>query len=139
MTKPPYGRITAIDLNNGEILWQVAHGDGPRNHPLLKDLNLPPLGWGSNSFLSASGPVVTKSLVFFSHAAVDTASGTYVKDEARLRAFDKDTGEVVWEEKLPLLPYGVPMTYMHQGRQFIVVAAGGQDAPAALLAYALPK
>jgi quinoprotein glucose dehydrogenase len=139
LTKPPYGRITAIDLNKGEILWQVAHGDGPRNHPLLKDLNLPPLGWGSNTYLSGSGPVVTKTLVFFSHAAVDNATGGYLKDEARLRAFDKDTGAVLWEEKLPLQPYAVPMTYMHQGRQYIVVAAGGQDAPAALLAYALPK
>jgi len=139
LTKPPYGRITAIDLNRGEILWQVAHGDGPRDHPLLKDLNLPPLGWGSNTFLSGSGPVVTKSLVFFSHAPVNNATGAYIKDEAALRAFDKDTGAVIWEEKLPLLPYGVPMTYMHGGRQFLVVATGGMDQPAALLAYALPE
>lgn len=138
ITKPPYGRITAIDLNKGEILWQVAHGNGPRDHPLLKDLDLPPLGWGSNSFLSASGPVATKTLVFFSQAAVDPGTGEYLKEHGYLRAFDKDSGEVLWEENLPLLPYAVPMTYMYQGKQYVVVAAGGAGDPAAVFAYALP-
>ena len=137
LTKPPYGRITAIDLNKGEILWQVPHGAGPKDHPMLKDLDLPDLGWPSNTFLSASGPVVTKSLVFYSHAATDPGTGAYLKEHAYLRAFDKDTGEVLWEEHMPLLPYAVPMTYMYEGKQYIVVAAGGAGQPAAVFAYAL--
>ncbi|MCH7910221.1 MAG: pyrroloquinoline quinone-dependent dehydrogenase, partial [Candidatus Hydrogenedentes bacterium] len=136
LTKPPYGRITAIDLNKGEHVWQVAHGDGPRNPPLLSDLNLPPLGATSNSFLSASGPVVTKSLIFYSHAEV-APDGSFSKTETWLRAFDKANGERVWAHRLPLPPYAVPMSYMHEGKQYIVVAAGGAGQPAALFAYAL--
>lgn len=139
LLKPPYGRITAIDLNKGEILWQVPNGAGPKDHPMLKDLDLPDLGWSSNSFLSASGPVVTKSLVIFSHAAVDPGTGSYLQEHAYLRAFDKDTGAVVWEEKLPELPYAVPMTYLYEGRQYIVVAAGGAGHDAVVLAYALKR
>jgi quinoprotein glucose dehydrogenase len=68
---------------------------------------------------------------------VDNATGSYLPDQAYIRAFDKDTGDVVWEQKLPLLPYGVPMTYLYQGKQYIAVACGGQGAPAAVLAFAL--
>ena len=59
ITKPPYGRITAIDLNTGEHLWMVPNGDGPRDHPALKDLNLPPLG-----HMGRAAPLVTKTLLF---------------------------------------------------------------------------
>ena len=64
--KPPYGRLTAIDLNKGEILWKVANGDGPRNHPALKGLNLPPLGQGGRV-----APLVTKTMVFMGEGTND--------------------------------------------------------------------
>ena len=137
LTKPPYGRITAIDLNKGEILWQVPHGEGPRDHPALKHLNLPPLGAPSNTWLSNSGPVITKSLVIYSHAEV-APDGAYTKNKNYLRAYDKLTGELVWKKQLELPPYAVPMTYMHDGKQYLVVAAGGQGEPAKLLAFSLP-
>ncbi len=114
----------------------MAHGDGPRYHPLLSDLGLPPLGSPSNSWLSASGPVVTKSLVFYSHATVQP-DGQYSTTETWLRAFNKKTGDIEWAEIVPLPPYGVPMTYMYEGKQYIVVAAGGAGQPAAFFAYAL--
>ena len=137
LTKPPYGRITAIDLNEGEIVWQVPHGEGPRDHPMLKDLNLPPLGAPSNTYLSHSGPVVTKTLVIYSHVEVEPGAGAS-DTKWWLYAYDKQTGKVHWQEKLPLPPYAVPMTYMHGGKQYLVVGAGGSGAPQALLAYALP-
>ena len=137
LTKPPYGRITAIDLNKGEILWQVPHGDGPRDHPLLKDLDLPPLGAPSNTFVSNSGPVITKTLVIYSHVEVEP-DGSYSKTKWWLYAYEKQTGKVLMKKRLPLPPYAVPMTYLHRGKQYIVVGAGGAGQPGALLAYAVP-
>jgi quinoprotein glucose dehydrogenase len=137
LTKPPYGRVTAIDLNKGEILWQVAHGEGPKDHPLLKDLDLPDLGAPSNSFLSNSGCVITKTLVIYSHIEVQP-DGTHSPDKWWLIAYDKQTGERVWREKLPAPPFAVPMTYMHAGRQYVAVGVGGAQWPGALLAFALP-
>ncbi len=138
LTKPPYGRVTAIDLNKGEILWQVAHGEGPKDHPLLKDLDLPDLGAPSNSFLSNSGCLVTKSMVIFSHTEVEP-DGSYSKDKWWLIGYDKVTGERIWREQLPSPPFGVPMTYMHGGRQYVAVGCGGMQWPGAVLAYALPE
>jgi quinoprotein glucose dehydrogenase len=137
LTKPPYGRITAIDLNRGEILWQVPHGDGPRDHPLLKGLNLPRLGAPSNTVLSHGGPLVTKTLVVYSHVEVDP-SGDWSDSKWWLICYDKKTGDEAARRKLPLPPFAVPMTYMHEGRQYLVIAVGGSRHPAALLAYALP-
>ena len=137
LTKPPYGRVTAYDLNTGDIEWQVAHGEGPRDHPLLKDLDLPRLGAPSNTWLSNSGPVVTKTMVIYSHVEVNP-DGSYNTDRAWLLAYDKKTGDLLWEEKLPLPPYAVPMSYMHEGKQYITVAAGGAGMPSKLLTYALP-
>jgi quinoprotein glucose dehydrogenase len=137
LTKPPYGRITAIDLNKGEILWQVPHGEGPRDHPLLKDLNLPRLGSPSNAMTSNSGPVITKTLVMYSHVEV-LPDASWSKDKRWLIAYDKQTGDVLWQEKLAEPPYGVPMTYMHEGKQYIAVGVGGAAEPGGILAYALP-
>lgn len=138
LLKPPYGSVIAIDLNKGDIAWKVAHGDGPRDHPLLKDMNLPPLGASSHTFLSAGGPLLTKTLLFINQPQIDWKTISYSKTERYLRAFDKDTGAVVWEEKMTDAPYGTPMTYMHEGKQYISVACGGQGEPARLITYALP-
>ena len=131
--KPPYGRITAIDLNRGEIAWQVARGDGPRDHPLLKDLDLPPLGQNGRA-----GPVLTKTLLFVADGTVAVNSSGRMGGGTMFRAYDKATGEVVWEIDLGVQATGVPMTYMHDGKQYIVVATKDKDNPASLIALSLP-
>lgn len=138
LTKPPYGTVTAIDLNKGEIAWQVVHGQGPTDHPDIKHLNLPAMGNSSHSFLSNGGPLVTKSLLFVNQVQREFETAAYSKTEFYLRAFDKATGAVVWEEKMTEPPFGTPMSYSYQGKQYIVVATGGAGMPAKLIAYALP-
>ena len=133
LIKPPYGRIVAIDLNRGEHLWTAVNGDGPRNHPLLKDLNLPPLG-------TASRPtaLVTKTLLFIGDGS-NTFGGLHPSMWGKtFRAYDKATGKVVWETELPAGTTSGPMTYLAKGKQFIVVPIGGKDEPAEWIALALP-
>ncbi len=138
IVKPPYGRITAMDLNKGEILWQVANAEGPQDHPALKGLDLPRLGYSSAGYISSGGPVLTKTLLFVSQVPRDEKVQVIQKALA-LRAFDKKTGEEVWKYPLDKAPYAVPMTYMHQGRQYLVVGVGGDGQPAELLAFALSQ
>ena len=141
--KPPYSRLTAYDLNTGRIAWQVPLGDGPRNHPLLQSLGVGRLGHGARS-----SPLVTGSLLFVSQFSGGLGRATALKvgdrpltelpaETPKLRAFDKQTGELVWEKAVPG-PAGAPMTYMAGGRQYIVIAVGG-GLNAELLAYALPR
>jgi quinoprotein glucose dehydrogenase len=131
--KPPYGRLTAIDLNRGEILWTIANGDGPRNHPAIRHLNLPPLGQGGRV-----APLVTKTLVFLGEGTNDGVIAAPPGYGGRMfRAFDKSTGRIVWELELPGGVSGAPMTYMVNGRQFIVVAVGWKDMPAEWIALSL--
>ena len=134
IVKPPYGRITAFDLNSGEQVWMVANGDGPREHPLLKDLHLPPLGVPNRP-----APLVTKTLLFIgegSDAVIGTPQVSWGWGK-KFRAYDKATGKVVWEMELPSGTTGAPMTYMHKGKQFIVVPIGAKDHPAELIALTL--
>ncbi len=142
--KPPYSRVTAYDLNTGTIAWQVPLGDGPRDHPLLKDLKLGPLGNGARG-----APLVTASLLFVSQASGGLGRGEVLKvgnrelsqlapEPPRFRAFDKRTGELVWQTDLPVGPAGAPMTYSYGGRQYVVLAIGG-GLQAELIAYALPR
>jgi quinoprotein glucose dehydrogenase len=134
LVKPPYKRITAIDLNTGDHVWMTAHGDGPRNHEALKDLDLPPLGGhlGPN----AGGPLVTKTLLIVNSGARDVPT---MEDVApTITAYDKDTGEYLGSVRLPSIPQGNPMTYLHGGKQYLVVAVGGRrGAPPELIALAL--
>jgi len=114
ITKPPYARITAIDMHTGEHQWMVPHGDGPRQKVI--ELGLPdpgPLG-----SVGISGPVLTETLLFV--AQVDGQRNV-------LRAFDKASGGIVAEIDLPVAPTGTPMTYMHAGRQYISIAGGMGD------------
>ena len=121
LLKPPYGRITAIDLDNGEFVWQVAHGETPdsvRNHPALKGLTIPRTGQSG-----AVGALVTKTLVI----AGDPLATT-VPNRARgamLRAYDKATGRKSARSIMPAPQSGTPMTYVVNGRQYIVVAISG--------------
>jgi quinoprotein glucose dehydrogenase len=137
LLKPPYGRVTALDMNTGELAWTVANGDGPRDHPLLKDLDLSPLG-----IPNRPAPLVTKSLLFVgegSDAVVGTvpgAGGAYDGPDTGFdeswrwgtlfRAFDKSSGNTVFEIDLSAGTTGAPMTYMHEGKQYIVVAVSSQ-------------
>ncbi len=114
LTKPPYGRITAIDLKTGDHLWMVPHGDGIRQRIIDKGIKDPgPVGSGG------TGPVLTKSLLFLAQ-----------QDGRRslLRAFDKVTGETIAEVELPSRPSGTPMTYMSGGEQFIALTVSGGKA-----------
>ena len=145
LLKPPYGRITAIDLNKGDILWTAANGDGPRDHPLLKGLNLPPLGNPGRS-----SPIVTKTLLFAGEGdPVMVRAGSRLPPEMprtiapgaggkKFRAFDKATGAIVWETELPAGTTGVPMTYMFEGKQYLLMAIGGVDHAPEYVALALP-
>ena len=133
LVKPPYGRVTAIDMNRGEHVWMVANGDGPLDHPLLQDLDLPPLGMANRPT-----PLVTGSLLFLgegSDAVIGTPQGQWGK---KFRAYDKATGEIVWETELDAGTTGGPMSYMHEGKQYVVVAIGSSDHPAEFVSLGLP-
>ena len=134
LTKPPYGRITALNLNRGEQAWMVANGDGPRNHPLLEALNLPPLGQAVRA-----APLVTKTLLFVSEGDQVNTRTPPNGGGKKLRAFDKATGKVVWETELPAGTTGTMMTYQVKGLQYIVVAIGGQNHPPEFVAFALTE
>ena len=125
--KPPYSRMTAIDLNTGEHAWMVPNGNGDRirNHPLLRDLNLPPLGGDGYG-----GPLLTKTLLISALTAGGEDGGP------RLVARDKATGEEVASVDLPAGAIGTPMTYLHQGKQYIALTVGGEVPE--LIAFALP-
>ncbi|MGV3592796.1 MAG: PQQ-binding-like beta-propeller repeat protein [Gammaproteobacteria bacterium] len=140
LIKPPYDRITAYDMNTGEMLWQKAHTTTPdniRNNPALAGIaDRDRLGAYGRIFI---GTLVTKSLVIAGEGDVHTnASGEVV---ALLRAYDKATGEdVAGEVAMPAKQTGSPMSYMHEGKQYIVVAVSrsGANAGAELIAYTLP-
>ena len=104
--KPPWGTLNAIDLNTGEYRWTVTLGELPE----LTAQGIPPTGTENYG-----GPVVTAGGLLFIAAT---------KDEM-FRAFDKDTGELLWETKLPAGGYATPSTYMVDGKQYVVIAAGG--------------
>jgi quinoprotein glucose dehydrogenase len=135
LVKPPYGRITAYDMNKGEVRWIKANGDGPRKHPLLAGLNLPPLG-----IPNRPAALVTKTLLFLGEGS-DAITGVWQYDWAwgkKFRAYDKATGEVISEIELPSGTTGGPMTYMAGGKQYIAVAIGDRNTPPELIALSLP-
>jgi glucose dehydrogenase len=133
LMKPPYGRITAIDLNRGEHAWMVPNGEGPRDHPLLKSLNLPPLGHASRG-----APLVTKTLLFAPDGDQVNTRTPPGGGGKKFRALDKATGKTVWETDLDAGVTGAPMTYMYKGKQYIVVAIGGRDHSGEFVALTLP-
>jgi len=128
--KPPYGSITAIDLNKGEILWHIANGDTPddiKDNPALKGVNIPRTG-RSGTF----GVLVTKTLLICGERSAG-------KSPTMLRAYDKATGREVGAVTMPAGQTGTPMTYMFHGKQYIVVAVAAGGFPAELVAYRLPE
>ena len=135
LIKPPYDRITAYDMTTGEIAWQKTHSSTPddiKNHPALKGLNLPRLGQPGRTFI---GTLTTRTLLIAGEGGVHrNDAGERV---ALLRAYDKATGADVGAVEMPDKQTGSPMTYMVNGKQYIIVAVSGVDG-AELLAYALP-
>ena len=134
LVKPPYGRITAYNMNTGDIVWQVANGDTYdwiKTHPALKGMNIPRTGRADEG-----GIVVTKTLAFAGQGCGLFRGGG--GGGPMFYAYDKMTGAVVHELQLPANTCGNPMTYMVNGKQYIVVAVGAQNFPAELVALSLP-
>jgi quinoprotein glucose dehydrogenase len=121
LVKPPWSRVTAIDLNQGEIRWSTPNGWGPVDHPALRGVDTGMLGGGYGA------PLLTKTLLF-----VTQPQGTGEKNTARINVFHKQTGELLGHIPLPRTANANPVTYMHNGRQYIVVAVGGGPFFAAL-------
>jgi quinoprotein glucose dehydrogenase len=133
LVKPPYGRITAIDLNKGEIVWQIAHGETPdniKNHPALKGLNIPRTGQQGRI-----GTLVTKTLVIAGDGGFSTTPSG--RRGAMLRAYDKATGKEVGATYMPAPQTGSPMAYMLNGQQYIVIAISGAGYSGELVAFKL--
>ncbi len=136
LVKPPWGRITAIDLNTGEHLWMVPNGEGPRDHEALQGLDLPKLGVPGRP-----APLLTKTLLFIGEGSPSMLAMPRFPGGAggnMFRAYDKDTGDVLWEMELPAGTSGAPMTYMADGKQYIVVGIGESNRPAEFIALSLP-
>jgi quinoprotein glucose dehydrogenase len=104
--KPPWGTLNAVDLNSGKLLWKV---------PLGEYAELIKKGLGITGSRNYGGPVVTKGGLVFIAATPDE----------KIRAFDKNSGKLVWESKLPAAGFASPATYMINGKQFLVIACGG--------------
>ena len=137
IVKPPYGILSAINLDRGEITWQVPHGDTPdnvRNHPALKGINIPKTGQAGTSGV---GLMVTKTLVVMGDPQITAPPGR--PRGAMLRAYDKKTGAQVGALLLPAPQSGSPMTYSVEGKQYIVVAVSGGAYSGEYLAFKLPE
>jgi quinoprotein glucose dehydrogenase len=134
LVKPPYGRITALNLNRGDMAWQIAHGDTPdniKNHPALKGLNIPRTGRQGRI-----GVLVTKTLVIAGEGGFATTPNGR---GAMLRAYDKASGNEVGAVFMSAPQTGSPMTYLHDGRQYITVSISGPGSSGELVAYRLPQ
>jgi glucose dehydrogenase len=135
LVKPPWGAIVAIDMNKGEILWKIANAETPdnvRNNPALKGLNIPRTGRASNTI----GILVTKTLMIAGEPGTFTMPDR--RQGAMLRAYDKSSGKELGAVYMPAGQTGTPMTYMLNGKQYIVVAIGAANYPAELVAFRLP-
>jgi len=135
LAKPPYAQITAIDLNKGDIVWQIAHGETPdniRNNPALKGLTIPRTGRPG-----VFGVLVTKTLVIAGERGTFTTPSGQLG--AMLRAYDKASGREVGAVYMPAGQTGTPMTYALNGKQYVVLAIAGPGFPAELIAFKLPE
>jgi quinoprotein glucose dehydrogenase len=135
IVKPPYGVLSAINLDRGELMWQVPHGETPdnvRNHPLLKGMNIPRTGQPGSI-----GLMVTKTLVVLGDPQVTAPEGR--ARGAMFRAYDKQTGKEVGAVWMPAGQSGSPMTYSVDGRQYMIVAVSGGNYSGEYIAFALPQ
>lgn len=143
--KPPYGRVTAIDMNTGEHVWMVPNGDGPRDHPAIAHLNLGKLGVPGRP-----SPLLTGSLLFLGEGLTNQRRNSRIPPDMPIdiatnsggpmfRAYDKQNGDVLWEIELPAGTSNVPVSYLHEGRQYLVVAVGDSEHSPELIAFSLPQ
>ncbi|NKB35166.1 MAG: PQQ-binding-like beta-propeller repeat protein [Pseudomonadales bacterium] len=143
--KPPYGRVTAIDMNTGEHVWMIANGDGPRDNPAIAHLDLPKLGVPGRP-----APLLTGSLLFMGEGLTNQRPGGRIPFDmpveiatnsggAWFRAYDKQTGDTVWEVELEAGTTSPPVSYLHEGEQFILVAIGDREHSPEMLAFKLPS
>ena len=142
--KPPYGRITAIDMNTGEHKWMVPNGVGPVDNPAIAHLGIEKLGVPGRP-----SPLLTKTLLFLGEGLTNQRPGGRIPADMPVeiatnsggfmfRAYDKLTGEIHWEKKLEAGTTGAPVSYLAAGKQFIVVAIGDRQHEPELVAFALP-
>jgi quinoprotein glucose dehydrogenase len=133
--KPPYSRITAIDLNTGDHRWMAPVGDGPRDHPLLKGLTVPPLG----ERLQGISVLVSRTVIFVSVIPLGAAQAADPDNRRKLiYVFDKAAGTPLHTIELDAFSAAAPMTYLHDGKQYIVVATGSGPT-SELIALGLPS
>ena len=135
LIKPPYATITAINLERGEIAWQIPHGETPdavRNHAALKGLNIPRTGQTGYNV----GTLITKSLVIAGEGQLTNMDGVR---GAKLRAYDKTNGKEVGAVFIPAPQTGSPMTYMLNGKQYIVMGVSGGAYSGEYIAFTLPE
>jgi len=141
--KPPYARITAIDLATGSQRWMTPVGDLDRSNPVLAGLDRAPLGRPARVHVLATRTLLIAAQEGTTQRSRVAPSG-YAKvadfeiRDPKLVAFDKATGKLVGEVALPRNASGAPMTYSVHGKQYLVVATGGSNLPAELLAFRLP-
>ena len=138
LVKPPYGSITAIDLNNGEHVWRTTVGKGPVDHPALKELDLPDMGWDNRTFVLAT-PNLLLATSQDPHGLADAGEDYFVDRDAYLRAYELASGEEIGRVELPSNAYGAPMSYTAGGRQYVVVPLGNRRRPPELVALAIPR
>lgn len=142
--KPPYGRVTAIDMNTGEHVWMIPNGDGPTDHPDLVDLNLGKLGVPGRPT-----PLLTGSLLFLGEGLTNQRPGGRIPADMPVeiatnsggpmfRAYDKQSGDIVWETELEAGTSGPPISYLYEGEQYVVVAIGDREYSPELVAFKLP-
>ena len=138
LTKPPYGRVTAIDLETGEHLWTRAIGRGPILHEKLRDLDLPDLGWFQNNYA-----IVTHTMLLVSSQRPywwgNLGQENFVERQPYLRAFDLDTGDILAEMPLAGDPGGNPISYMVGERQYLVFPINDDHGVPQLLALTLAQ
>ncbi len=143
--KPPYGRITAFNMHTGEQVWMAPNGDGPRDHPAIANLNLGQLGWPGRP-----SPLLTKTLLFIGEGQTNLRRDGRMPPDMPVeiatnsggpffRAYDKMTGEIEWVVEMEAGVTGAPITYLHEGRQYIVAAIGDRMYAPELVAFALPR
>ena len=141
--KPPYGRITAINMNTGDHVWMVPNGDGPRNNPEIAHLDLGKLGAPGRP-----APLLTGSLLFVGEGFTNQRPGGRIPFDMPVeiatnsggpwfRAYDKQTGETVWEIELEAGTTSAPISYQHEGEQYVLVAIGDRDHSPEMVAFKL--
>ena len=136
VVKPPYGVLSAINLDRGELMWQVPHGDTPdniRTHPMLSGMTIPKTGQPGTAGV---GLMVTKTVVVMGDPQITAPPGR--QRGAMLRAYDKQTGQQVGAVWMPAPQTGSPMTYSADGKQYIIVAIGGGAYSGEYVAFSLP-